>query len=199
MPYCNSCKQQLSENFFKKAENMVSKVCVRCLNQRNDRYANAKNQKIVVESGIVSEICTNIPPPVEVMFYCNCCKKQLPKHSFKQIKNKLTKTCVHCLSQRRNKYHDAKIRNGKNQQESSPSDTATAESTITEMNINTTKFVEIHIDDLSQFVEDLLDSDNCEEFDIDIVFEIQENFETITEVAQKIREEVGNGNGYKWK
>jgi len=67
------------------------------------------------------------------------------------------------------------------------------------MTINTTKSAEIHIDNLSQFVEDLLDSDDCEEFDIDIIFEIQENSETITGVAQKIREEVGNGDGYKWK
>ena len=199
MPYCNSCKQQLSENLFKKTENIVSKVCMRCLNQRNTRYANAKNQHLVVENGTVSEICTNLPQPVEAMFYCNCCKKQLPKNLFKQIKNKLTKTCIHCLSQRRNKYHNTKTHNSKSQQEFSLSDTLIAERSLTEMTINTTKSAEIHIDNLSQFVEDLLDSDNCEEFDINIIFEIQENAETTTKVAQQIKEEVGNGNGYKWK
>ena len=48
-------------------------------------------------------------------------------------------------------------------------------------------------------MQEFLDSDNFEELELDVAFEIEESTETVNQLAQKIREKIGNGDGYKWK
>ena len=59
---------------------------------------------------------------------------------------------------------------------------------------------EIHIDQLSQLVGELTDeNNNLSEFELNITFDVQDENNSISQIAEKIRDEFAEGDGYKWK
>ena len=59
---------------------------------------------------------------------------------------------------------------------------------------------EIHIDQLSQLVGELTDENNkLSEFELNVTFNVQDENNSISQIAKKIRDEFAEGDGYKWK
>ena len=58
---------------------------------------------------------------------------------------------------------------------------------------------EIHIDQLSQLVGELIDENNLPEFELNVTFDVEEGENSISQIAEKIRDEFAEGDGYKWK
>jgi hypothetical protein len=58
---------------------------------------------------------------------------------------------------------------------------------------------EIHIDQLSQLVGELTDENNLSEFELNVTFDVQDENNSISQIAEKIRDEFAEGDGYKWK
>lgn len=58
---------------------------------------------------------------------------------------------------------------------------------------------EVHIDQLSQLVSGLVDRNNLSEFELNVTFDIEEGENSISQIAEKIRDEFAEGDGYRWK
>ena len=58
---------------------------------------------------------------------------------------------------------------------------------------------EVHIDQLSQLVSGLVDGNNLSEFELNVTFDTEEEENSISQIAEKIRDEFAEGDGYRWK
>ena len=58
---------------------------------------------------------------------------------------------------------------------------------------------EVHIDELSQLVSELVSGNNLFEFELDVIFDNEEGENSISQIAERIRDEFAEGDGYKWK
>ena len=209
MPYCNSCKKQLPEDVFKTIKESISKVCTQCLSKRQIKYNNSKGEEQTAYDNHTKTPISDLPPHEKSLQFCSSCKKYLTEDSFNIIRNALSKVCTKCSIQRKNSYKNSKEKNNCQQECSKtaqstiqfPVSTSENSSDVIQQNSssNITQCPEMHIDNLSQFVQDFLDSDDFKELELDVAFEIEESTETINQIAKKIREEIGNGDGYKWK
>ena len=208
MPYCNSCKKQLPEDAFKTIKDNISKVCAQCLSKRQIKYCSSKGEEPAAYDNHIKTPINDLPIHEELLQFCSSCKKHLMEDSFKIIQNALSKLCTKCSIQRKISYKNSKEKN-KWQQEPSKAAQSTIlslvptnkNSSVIQQNSSSdiSQSPAMHIDNLSQFVQEFLDSDNFEGLELNVAFEIEESTETINQIAQKIREEIGNGDGYKWK
>jgi len=194
---------------FKAVKDGISKVCAQCLSKRQIKYNNSNGKELMAYRSHDKTPINGLPQHEKLLRFCSNCKKHLTEDSFKIIRNALSKVCTKCLIQRKSNYKNSKEKN-KCQQESSKA----AQSTIiTPLSINESnnnviqqnsssdivQSTGMHLDNLSQFVQEFLDLDNFKELELDVAFEIKNSTETINQIAQKIREEIGNADGYKWK
>ncbi|CAG8782205.1 24095_t:CDS:2, partial [Racocetra persica] len=60
------------------------------------------------------------------------------------------------------------------------------------------ELAKIHINQLSQFVEEFVADEENKEFELNILFDINEEMNSITQVAKKLNEIIGDSDGYKW-
>ncbi|CAG8728465.1 18881_t:CDS:2, partial [Racocetra fulgida] len=58
------------------------------------------------------------------------------------------------------------------------------------------ELAEIHINQLSQFVEEFVANEENKEFELNILFDINEEMNSITQVAKKLREIIGDSDAY---
>ena len=136
------------------------------------------------------------------MFRCTSCKKTLPETDFKKFNNTPSKTCVQCLSKRKQKHMIRKI--SASQLANSSSEHQNTQTNVPSDVENSTDNVEynreIHIDQLSQLVGELTDENNkLSEFELNVTFDVQDENNSISQIAEKIRDEFAEGDGYKWK
>ena len=88
----------------------------------------------------------------------------------------------------------------KNQLEDSPpeyQDMRTNTSSATDIqtdNVEDNK--EVHISQLSQLVSELVDGDNLSEFLLDVTFDVEEEENSISQIAERIRDEFAESDGY---
>ena len=130
---------------------------------------------------------------------CTNCKKTLSESDFKKFNETLSKTCVQCLDKRKKRHIIHK--NSLNQLEDGPSeyqDTDTS-SAIDIQTDNVENKREVHIDELSQLISELVSKNNLLEFELDVIFDDEEGENSISQIAERIRDEFAEGNGYKWK
>ena len=132
---------------------------------------------------------------------CTNCKKALPESDFKKFNETLSKTCIQCLDKRKRRHIIHK--NLQNQLEDSSSeyqdirtDTPLAVDIQTD---DVENYKEVHIDELSQLVSELVEGNNLFEFELDVIFDIEEGENSISQIAERIRDEFAEGDGYKWK
>ncbi|CAG8730447.1 21444_t:CDS:2 [Dentiscutata erythropus] len=103
---------------------------------------------------------------------CSSCINDLPETAFKKIKNKLSKTCVQCLYKQNNKNHEIqKLKKVSQSNEYGNNDLDT-------------ELVKINIDQLSQFIEVFVASDENKEFELNILFDINEEMNSVSQVAR---------------
>jgi hypothetical protein len=136
------------------------------------------------------------------MLRCSSCKKNLPENEFKRFKETPSKTCVQCLSKRKQKNIIRKI--SQNQLDDSSSERQNIQTNMPSDIENPTDNIEynreIHIDQLSQLVSELTDeNNNLSEFELNITFDVEDENDSISQIAEKIRDEFAEGDGYKWK
>ncbi|CAG8668981.1 6592_t:CDS:1, partial [Dentiscutata heterogama] len=58
------------------------------------------------------------------------------------------------------------------------------------------ELAEIHINQLSQFVEEFVANEENKEFELNILFDINKEMNSITQVAKKLCEIIGDSDGY---
>jgi len=130
---------------------------------------------------------------------CTNCKKTLSESDFKKFNETLSKTCVQCLDKRKKRHIIHK--NSLNQLEDGSSeyqDTDTS-SAIDIQTDNIENKGEVHIDELSQLVSELVSGNNLFEFELDVIFDNDEGENSISQITERIRDEFAEGDGYKWK
>jgi hypothetical protein len=135
------------------------------------------------------------------MLRCTSCKKTLPESDFKKFNETPSKTCIQCLSKRKKKHVIRKISQsqlGDNSSEHQHIQT-NVPSGIENPTDNIEDNREIHIDQLSQLVGELIDENNLPEFELNVTFDVEEGENSISQIAEKIRDEFAEGDGYKWK
>ncbi|CAG8666421.1 10428_t:CDS:2 [Cetraspora pellucida] len=59
------------------------------------------------------------------------------------------------------------------------------------------ELVEINIDQLSQFIEEFVAAEN-QEFELNVLFDINGEMNSVSQVAKKLHEIIENSDGYKW-
>jgi len=132
---------------------------------------------------------------------CTNCKKTLPESDFKKFNETLSKTCVQCLDKRKKRHIIHK--HSLNQLEDSSSEhqhiQTDASLAIDIQTDNVENKEEVHIDDLSQLVSELVSGNNLFEFELDVIFDNKERENSISHIAERIRDEFAEGDGYKWK
>lgn len=135
------------------------------------------------------------------MLRCTSCKKTLPESEFKKFNETPSKTCVQCLSKRKQKHIIRKI--SQSQLANSLSDQNIQTNTPSDIENPTDNIEhnrEIHIDQLSQLVGELTDeNNNLSEFELNVTFDVQDENNSISQIAEIIRDEFAEGDGYKWK
>ena len=136
------------------------------------------------------------------MLRCTSCKKTLPESELKKFNETPSKTCVQCLSKRKQKHIIRKI--SQSQLDNSSSEHQNIQTNMPSDIENPTDNIEynreIHIDQLSQLVGELTDeNNNLSEFELNITFDVQDENNSISQIAEKIRDEFAEGDGYKWK
>jgi len=130
---------------------------------------------------------------------CTNCKKTLSESDFKKFNETLSKTCVQCLDKRKKRHIIHK--NSLNQLEDGSSeyqDTDTS-SAIDIQTDNIENKGEVHIDELSQLVSELVSGNSLFEFELDVTFDNEEGENSISQITERIRDEFAEGDGYKWK
>ncbi|CAG8801840.1 21039_t:CDS:2, partial [Dentiscutata erythropus] len=102
------------------------------------------------------------------------CQTPRSNDVFKKIKDRLAKTCNFCLDKRQLNYQNTKNSNIKK------------------------PLIEITLDIniLSQIIDEITKTENTEEFEIIVQFGILNL--SLNETTKFIREQIENGNGYKW-
>ncbi|CAG8501324.1 21601_t:CDS:2 [Cetraspora pellucida] len=117
---------------------------------------------------------------------CSSCKNFLPETAFKKIKATLSKTCNQCLDYQN--YKNCEIRKSKKN----------SQDNVYIFNNDDIELAEIHINQLSQFVEEFVANEKNKEFELNILFDINVEMNSITQVAKKLREIIEDSDGYKW-
>ncbi|CAG8577622.1 23256_t:CDS:2 [Cetraspora pellucida] len=117
---------------------------------------------------------------------CSSCKNFLPETVFKKIKATLSKTCNQCLDYRNHK--NCEIRKLKK----------ISQDNNYIFNNDDVELAEIHINQLLQFVEEFVANKENKEFELNILFNINEKMNSITQVAKKLHKIIGDSDGYKW-
>ena len=134
---------------------------------------------------------------------CKSCKVVRPETSFKNIKEKLAKTCNSCLTNYQKKYQPKKLStnirkplasiNINNTEQVDIDDTSLKTlNNNTEQN-NDDTLLETRIEHLSQIVQALIETNNTEGFGITILLEKSD--QSLSEITKSIREQFENGDG----
>ena len=107
------------------------------------------------------------------MLRCTSCKKTQPESEFKKFNETLSKTCIQCLSKRKKKHVIRKFSQtqlGENSSEYQNIQTNTT-SAIDNPTDDIEDTREVHIDELSQLVSELVDANHLSEFELDVTFD----------------------------
>jgi len=132
---------------------------------------------------------------------CTNCKNTLPESDFKKFNETLSKTCVQCLDKRKKRHIIHKnslnqLEDGSSEYQDIQTDTSLAIDIHTD---DVENKVKVHIDELSQLVSELVSGNSLFEFELDVTFDNEEGENSISQIAERIRDEFAEGDGYKWK